>query len=76
MIPSGQLGRDETELPVQPIRTDSGVKNAVPLGPGSDINNSTGTVTNGGFANVSENWSQTLQRELANRYYASVMCSW
>ena len=33
-------------------------------------------MTNGGSAVSGENWSQALQRELANRYFTSVMCSW
>ncbi len=53
----------------------SGV-NATNLGPEADINTLNGTVLNGGNATDSEGWAQTLQRELANRYFASAFCSW
>jgi len=74
LIPSGQLGLNETQLPGQPFRTVSG--NASTSGPAADLSKANGTVVNGGSAVSGENWSQTLQRELANRYFSSVLCSW
>ena len=74
LIPSGQLGLNETQLPGQPFRTVSG--NASTSGPAADLSKVNGTVVNGGSAVSGENWSQTLQRELANRYFSSVLCSW
>ena len=79
LIPTGQLGLNENELPGQPIRSGPSVINATTSGPAADINAENGTVINGGSAAAGgggENWSQTLQRELANRYFTSVMCSW
>ncbi|KAI0365322.1 glycoside hydrolase [Pilatotrama ljubarskyi] len=74
LIPSGQIGVDEAALPGQPI-SGSGV-NATKSGPGADINKLNGTVINGGNATSGEGWAAALQRELANRYVASVLCSW
>ena len=77
LIPAGQLGLNETQLPGQPVRSGaSAVVNATTSGPAADINSASGTVINGGSAVSGENWSQALQRELANRYFTSVMCSW
>ena len=78
LIPSGQLGLNETQLPGQPVRSGgSYVINSTTTGPAADINSGNGTVINGGISSGSgENWSQTLQRELANRYFTSVLCSW
>jgi len=81
LIPSGQLGLNETLLPGQPVRSGpSAVINATTTGPGADINaivaNGSTTVINGGSAVSGENWSQILQRELANRFFTSVLCSW
>ena len=76
LIPAGQLGLDETQLPGQPVRSGPSVINSTTSGPAADINSANGTVTNGGSAGSGENWSQTLQRELANRYFTSVLCSW
>jgi len=54
-------------------------------GPAADINRAEGgrTVINGGKApnnsngtDEQEGWARTLARELANRYVASVLCSW
>ena len=69
-IPSGQLGLDQSQFPGQPI---IGGSNATL---GSDINVLNGTVFNGGNATANETWSFTLQRELANRYITSALCSW
>ena len=70
LIPTGQLNLSSTDLPGQPLI--SGGNATV----GADINALNGTVLFGGNASTGENWSQTLQRELANRYLTSVLCSW
>ncbi|KAJ7599902.1 glycoside hydrolase family 37 protein [Mycena floridula] len=74
LVPAGQLGLAESGLPTQPV------------GPGRnattpDLNaltgpNVTGDVVNGGTAKEGEGWAEALQRQLANRYVASVLCSW
>ncbi|KAJ3008491.1 hypothetical protein NUW54_g3138 [Trametes sanguinea] len=74
LIPSGQVGLDEADLPGQLV-IGTGV-NATKSGPKADINTLNGTVFNGGNATSGEGWAATLQRELANRYVASVLCSW
>lgn len=76
LIPPGQLGLSETQLPGQPVRSGPSIINATTSGPGADINSENGTVANGGSAVSNENWSLALQREMANRYFASVFCSW
>ncbi|TFK40489.1 trehalase [Crucibulum laeve] len=76
LIPSGQLGFDESQLPGQPLHATASSANATATGPGSDINTLNGTVFNGGNATDGEGWAHTLQRELANRYFASALCSW
>lgn len=45
-------------------------------GPGADINTLNGTVVNGGNSSSGEGWTATLGREVANRYFTSVLCSW
>lgn len=72
-IPSGQLDVAESDLPAQLV---IGSGNATKTGPQADINVLNGTVFNGGNATQNEGWSATLQRELANRYFASAFCSW
>ncbi|KAF5346662.1 hypothetical protein D9758_013212 [Tetrapyrgos nigripes] len=67
LVPPGQLGLAEAELTPQPI---SATANAT-----SDINVLNGTVSNGGNSST-QGWVETLERELANRYVASVLCSW
>ena len=75
LIPSGQLGIAENQLPQQPrINNVNGTFNAT--GPGADINSLNTTVFNGGNATNGEGWSHRLQRELANRYITSAFCSW
>ncbi|KAH9891900.1 glycoside hydrolase [Cubamyces lactineus] len=74
LIPSGQIGVDESALPGQLI-IGSG-KNATKSGPEADVSKRNGTVFNGGNATDGEGWAATLQRELANRYVASTLCSW
>ena len=73
LIPSGQINISETQLPGQFI---IGKGNATKSGAAADVNKLNGTVVNGGNATQGEGWSQTLQRELANRYFASAFCSW
>ncbi|KAI0329049.1 glycoside hydrolase [Cubamyces sp. BRFM 1775] len=74
LIPSGQIGVDESALPGQLI-VGSG-KNATKSGPEADVSRLNGTVLNGGNATGGEGWAAALQRELANRYVASTLCSW
>ncbi|KAI0354813.1 glycoside hydrolase [Trametes cingulata] len=74
LIPSGQIGVDENALPGQPIHGTN--VNATKSGAAADINKLNGTVVNGGNATSGEGWAAALQRELANRYVASVLCSW
>ncbi|KAG2054179.1 glycoside hydrolase family 37 protein [Suillus hirtellus] len=76
LIPAGQLGLTEAQLPGQPILGSQTNQNATATGPAADINKLSGTVINGGNATAGEGWRDTLQRELANRYYVSVLCSW
>jgi alpha,alpha-trehalase len=70
LVPSGQLGVTEDQLPSQPIRGSSNTTTR------DDISKLNGTVVNGGTAVNGEGWGQTLQRELANRYTAAAFCSW
>lgn len=80
LVPAGQLGLTENLLPLQPL--DSGVNATAPgSGPGADLNEIGGggngtTVVNGGDPVPGEGWAATLAREMANRYMASVFCSW
>ncbi|KAL5519820.1 hypothetical protein ACEPAG_1480 [Sanghuangporus baumii] len=69
-VPLGQLDLDESQLPGQLIL---GGGNATV---GADINARDGTVFNGGNATANETWSFSLQRELANRFITSALCSW
>ena len=55
---------------------EGGMQNATKTGPGADVNTLSGTIVNGGNATQGEGWGQTLQRELANRFFASAFCSW
>ncbi|KAG6815928.1 hypothetical protein H0H87_010115 [Tephrocybe sp. NHM501043] len=73
LVPNGQLGIEESQLPVQPLYTDANGKviNGTTLGPSSDVSRLNGTVVNGGNATDGEGWGNALQRELANRYMAS-----
>ncbi|KDQ62129.1 glycoside hydrolase family 37 protein [Jaapia argillacea MUCL 33604] len=74
LIPQGQLDISESQLPGQPIIGTS--HNASLTGPAADVNRLTGTVGNGGNATEGEGWAATLQRELANRFFAGGLCSW
>jgi alpha,alpha-trehalase len=72
LIPSGQLGLNENQLPQQPTK----VGNITNTGPSADINTGNGTVINGGNVTSGEGWGDMLQREVANRYITSAFCSW
>ncbi|EIW74545.1 glycoside hydrolase family 37 protein [Coniophora puteana RWD-64-598 SS2] len=74
LIPAGQIGFAESELPGQLMLGSK--QNASATGPGADVSGMDGTVVNGGNATAGEGWGARLQRELANRYYTSVFCSW
>jgi len=73
LVPSGQLGLDESALPGQGVY---GGKNASKTGSGADINALNGTYFNGGNATNGEGWRDVLARGLANRYITSALCSW
>ncbi|KAG8214941.1 glycoside hydrolase family 37 protein [Butyriboletus roseoflavus] len=75
LVPAGQLNFTEAQLPGQPLY-DTPTVNITATGPGADINMLNGTVVNGGNATVGEGWAATLRREMANRYFTSVLCSW
>ena len=70
LIPTNQLGLTEDQVPLQTL----GGNRTAPRG--LDVNTVNGTVTNGGNKIEGEGWASQLQRELANRYMASVYCSW
>ncbi|KAH7884995.1 glycoside hydrolase family 37 protein [Phlebopus sp. FC_14] len=76
LVPSGQLGLTEAQLPGQPFRGAQANQNATATGAGADLNKLDGTVMNGGNATSGEGWAATLGREMANRYYTSALCSW
>ncbi|KAI5995126.1 trehalase-domain-containing protein [Pisolithus albus] len=76
LIPSGQLNLTESQLLGQPLRGAQASQNVTATGPGSDINTLNGTVVNGGNSSSGEGWATTLGREVANRYFTSVLCSW
>lgn len=69
LVPSGQLALTESQLPGQPLK--AGGNSSSP-----DLNALNGTVINGGNRTADETWSATLQREMANRYMTSALCSW
>jgi alpha,alpha-trehalase len=73
LVPDGQLGLEENNLPGQGIR--NGV-NTSSTGSSADINALSGTFVNGGNATAGEGWRDALARGLANRYYTSALCSW
>ncbi|KAH9480690.1 Trehalase [Psilocybe cubensis] len=68
LIPAGQLGLDEAQLPGQPVHGGTTIVNSTTTGPSADLNKGNGTVFNGGNATDGEGWSQALQRQLANRH--------
>ncbi|KAG1739564.1 glycoside hydrolase family 37 protein [Suillus lakei] len=76
LVPAGQIGIAEAQLPGQPFNGAQANQNVTATGPAADINKLDGTVVNGGNATAGEGWRDTLQREMANRYYTSVLCSW
>ncbi|KZV96509.1 glycoside hydrolase family 37 protein [Exidia glandulosa HHB12029] len=69
LIPSGQLGIGEGDLPVQTLAGGSNASQ-------DDLSAQDGTVFNGGDARQGEGWAAALERQLANRYATSVFCSW
>ncbi|KAF5319912.1 hypothetical protein D9611_011052 [Ephemerocybe angulata] len=74
LLPAGQLGLEEAKLPGQPLTAD---RNATTSGPDADVSLLSGSVFNGGNASTTEEgWAAALGRQLANRYYASTLCSW
>lgn len=73
LVPAGQLGLDETDLPLQPLDSGGYVNGT---GFAADINDINGTVVNGGDAQMGEGWAGALGREVVNRYMGSVFCSW
>lgn len=77
LIPRGQIGLEENQLPGQPLHGQTGqTQNATLTGAQADLNRLDGSVVNGGNATQGEGWGQILQRELANRYITSAFCSW
>jgi alpha,alpha-trehalase len=73
LVPAGQLNVAEGALPAQQLSVSA---NASASGAAADVNALNGTVANGGNATAGEGWAARLQRELANRYIASALCSW
>ncbi|EGN97904.1 glycoside hydrolase family 37 protein [Serpula lacrymans var. lacrymans S7.3] len=76
LVPVGQLALTEAQLPGQPLRGPQANQNVTQTGPGADLNALNGTVVNGGNATAGEGWNHVLQRELANRFFTSALCSW
>jgi alpha,alpha-trehalase len=77
LVPSGQIGLTENQLPGQLVRVEDGQdRNASSSGPAADLNKLNGTVVNGGNATLGEGWAKALERQLANRYLSSAFCSW
>ncbi|KAJ7268041.1 trehalase [Mycena rebaudengoi] len=73
LVPAGQLGLEEAQLPVQSIDART---NASASGAAADISRgANGTVMNGGKA-TKGGWAEALGSQLANRYFASTLCSW
>ncbi|KAF8194392.1 Six-hairpin glycosidase-like protein [Mycena galopus ATCC 62051] len=68
LVPAGQLGVPEAALPVQNFNATTNATGDVNALPG-------GGVVNGGNA-TSGGWAAALGVQLANRYVASVLCSW
>lgn len=73
LVPSGQLGLEESALPGQTIRDG---QNASSTGSDADINALFGTFVNGGNATMGEGWRDILVRGISNRYLTSALCSW
>ncbi|KAF7365668.1 Trehalase [Mycena venus] len=75
LVPAGQLGVAESELPVQDL---SPTNNASVQGAAADVNALAGGggVFNGGNATAGGGWADKLGVQLANRYVAGVLCSW
>ncbi|KAF8895253.1 glycoside hydrolase family 37 protein, partial [Infundibulicybe gibba] len=75
LIPSGQLGLDESKLPGQTLFINGAQTNATTTGAAADVNKVNGTVVNGGKPSTG-GWANLLEIQLANRYMASAFCSW
>jgi len=73
LVPSGQLGMDETDLPPQGIE---GGGNITSTGSAADLNFVNGGFFNGGNVTSSTGWRDALVTGLVNRYVASTLCSW
>lgn len=84
LVPKGQLGLPESQLPIQLI---TGTNDSIPyagvgkteaddgsreLVPPHNVGNATTAQTTA----KGEGWSDALLRELVNRYMASALCSW
>ncbi|KAJ7081150.1 glycoside hydrolase [Mycena belliarum] len=78
LVPAGQLGLEESALPLQALRVGLGSPTAPTSGAGADVSRrADGTVVNGGNITGSRGgWADALEAQLANRYVASVLCSW
>ncbi|KAJ6584320.1 Six-hairpin glycosidase-like protein [Mycena capillaripes] len=74
LVPEGQLGVPESALPMQALDTTT---NASTSGSAADLNSlgAGAGVFNGGNATAG-GWAEALGVQLANRYVASVLCSW
>lgn len=70
LVPAGQLALTESQLPQQTLRQGGNASSSI------DLNAMNGTVANGGNVTSGETWVMTLQREMANRYFTSALCSW
>ncbi|KAG8998439.1 hypothetical protein FRB90_012305 [Tulasnella sp. 427] len=60
LVPSNQLGLDESQLPVQTLAAGGNAQ--------GDVNWNNGTWTSGGAVNGTEKWNEALLRGMANRY--------
>ncbi|KAJ6455467.1 trehalase [Mycena sanguinolenta] len=73
LIPAGQLGLLESELPVQNLDAKT---NASTSGAAADLSTLPGGgVVNGGNKTTG-GWAEALGVQLANRYVAGALCSW
>lgn len=69
LVPADQLGFTEAQLPDQTLRGAHAHGNATATRPGADMKKLNGPVVNGENVTSSEGWRDTLQCEMANRYY-------
>lgn len=70
LVPDGQIGLTEDALPAQTLAGGADASQHDLSASGS------GVVVNGGAAQDGEGWAAVLQRQLANRYASSALCSW